>query len=137
MRIKHVPDTFEKLQVLGGMATDDVLSRPEPTSRTGTPYTSARRNSVPGVYKASMPNGKTISLMRVMFTRLLQVRLSLLPKQQLGAEKALRVQGRRTGERIWRTASPPHGKRTLPELRHRGKQFEDYGTDAQGYRRRP
>ena len=68
MRIKHVPDTFEKLQVLGGMATDDVLSRPEPTSRTRSPYTSARRNAVPGVYKASMPNGKKISLMRVMFT---------------------------------------------------------------------
>ena len=68
MRIRHVPDTFEKLQVLGGMATDDVLSRPEPTSRTSTPYTSARRNSAPGVYKASMPNGKKISLMRVMFT---------------------------------------------------------------------
>ena len=68
MRIKHVPDTFEKLQVLGGMATDDVLSRPEPSSRTHTPYTSARRNAVPGVYKASMPNGKKMSLMRVMFT---------------------------------------------------------------------
>ena len=47
-----------------------MLSRPE-TSSNGlrrTPYTLARRNTVPGVYRAAMPNGKFISLMRVMFT---------------------------------------------------------------------
>ena len=68
MLIKHTPDTFEKLHILGGMASDDILSRPAPGSRTAAPYTSARRNPVPGVYKAAMPNGKFISLMRVMFT---------------------------------------------------------------------
>ena len=68
MLIKHTPDTFEKLHILGGMASDDILSRPPPGSRTPAPYTSARRNPVPGVYKAAMPNGKFISLMRVMFT---------------------------------------------------------------------
>ena len=68
MLIKHTPDTFEKLHILSGMASDDILSRPPPSGRTPAPYTSARRNPVPGVYKAAMPNGKFISLMRVMFT---------------------------------------------------------------------
>jgi predicted DNA-binding helix-hairpin-helix protein len=68
MLIRHTPDTFEKLHILGGMASDDILSRPTSGNRTPAPYTSARRNPVPGVYKAAMPNGKYISLMRVMFT---------------------------------------------------------------------
>lgn len=68
MLIRHTPDTFEKLHILGGMASDDILSRPTPSGRTQAPYTSARRNPVPGVYKAAMPNGKFINLMRVMFT---------------------------------------------------------------------
>ncbi len=59
------------MQILGGMATDDILSRPE-ESRTYAasrgPYANPRNNPLPGVYKASMPNGKKISLMRVMFT---------------------------------------------------------------------
>jgi predicted DNA-binding helix-hairpin-helix protein len=53
------------------MATDDVLSRPEPTgSRNAvrSSYATGDRNPVPGVYRAAMPNGKYISLMRVMFT---------------------------------------------------------------------
>ena len=69
MLIKHTPDTFEKMHILGGMASDDILSRPTaPGRNTPAPYTSARRNPVPGVYKAAMPNGKFINLMRVMFT---------------------------------------------------------------------
>ena len=68
MLIKHTPDTFEKLHILGGMASDDILSRPAPGRTTPAPYTSARRNPAPGVYKAAMPNGKFINLMRVMFT---------------------------------------------------------------------
>ena len=68
MLIKHTPDTMEKLHVLGGMASDDILSRPSPAGKTQTPYTSRARGMPPGVYKAAMPNGKTISLMRVMYT---------------------------------------------------------------------
>ena len=71
MLIKHTPDRFEKLQILGGMATDDMLSRPEERRVTYTgrgPYSAPRKNPVAGVYKAAMPNGKYISLMRVMFT---------------------------------------------------------------------
>ena len=30
MLIRHTPDTFEKLHILGGMAGDDILSRPAP-----------------------------------------------------------------------------------------------------------
>ena len=71
MLIKHTPDAYEKLQILGGMATDDILSRPDDAGSgrvSGAPYSMRGKNPLPGVYKASMPNGKKISLMRVMFT---------------------------------------------------------------------
>ena len=29
MLIRRTPDTYEKMQALGGMASDDILSRPE------------------------------------------------------------------------------------------------------------
>ena len=66
MLIKHVPDTFEKLSILGGMAGDDVLSHPG--SPRPAPYSARKKNPLPGVYRAAMPNGKYINLMRVMFT---------------------------------------------------------------------
>ena len=71
MLIKHTPDAYEKLQILGGMATDDILSRPGDTGNSRisrAPYSMRAKNPLPGVYKASIPNGKKISLMRVMFT---------------------------------------------------------------------
>ena len=68
MLIKRTPDTLEKLHALGGMASDDILSRPQPGERQNGHYARRERNTVPGVYKARMPNGKTISLMRVMLT---------------------------------------------------------------------
>ncbi len=67
MLINRSPDTHEKLQVLGGMASDDILSRPE-AGRRRMPYSLPKNNPAPGVYRASMPNGKRINLMRVMFT---------------------------------------------------------------------
>lgn len=67
MLIRRTPDAYEKLQILGGMASDDILSQPERKKERG-PYSEPRKNPMPGVYKASMPNGKTISLLRVMFT---------------------------------------------------------------------
>lgn len=68
MLIRRIPETYEKLQLLGGMASDDILSQPQKRSRERRPYSDPKKNPIPGVYKASMPNGKTISLMRVMFT---------------------------------------------------------------------
>ena len=68
MLIRRTPDTYEKLQLLGGMASDDVLSQPQRKPKERRPYSDPKKNPLPGVYKASMPNGKTISLMRVMFT---------------------------------------------------------------------
>ena len=68
MLVKRAPDTFEKLHALSGMASDDILSRPRPGERQRAPYAVRERSPVPGVYKAQMPNGKTISLMRVMYT---------------------------------------------------------------------
>ena len=72
MLIQRTPDAYEKLQILGGMAAaDDILS---PTlygkskDNFRMPYSDPKKNSVPGVYRASMPNGKFINLMRVMFT---------------------------------------------------------------------
>ena len=69
MLIRHFPDVYEKLQILGGMAGDDILSPPERLRSRGTaPYSAAKKNPVPGVYRAAMPNGRYINLLRVMFT---------------------------------------------------------------------
>ena len=79
MLIKRTPDVYEKIQILGGMAGDDVLA----PSQSGTsprgqgkwvgkgvtgPYSAPEKRPLAGVYRASMPNGKFINLMRVMFT---------------------------------------------------------------------
>ena len=75
MLIQRAPDVYEKLRHLGGMATDDVLSpaeRSDGAARPGEGWerVGPRGGVTPhaGVYKAAMPNGKRISLMRVMFT---------------------------------------------------------------------
>ena len=71
MLVKTAPDAYDKLRLLGGMAGDDVLSE-DAARRFNMPrnaYSQFRNRDMPaGVYKAIMPNGKTISLMRVMFT---------------------------------------------------------------------
>ena len=69
MLVKHTPDAYEKLQILGGMqvAGDDVLSRPM-KGGIGNFHFEPERFSTSGVYQAKMPNGKHINLMRVMFT---------------------------------------------------------------------
>ncbi len=69
--IKRAPDTYQKIKALGGMASDDMLSRPErpgSTRRDKAPYSAPRNNPAPGVYRSALPNGKYINLMRVMFT---------------------------------------------------------------------
>ncbi len=79
--ISTEPDRFEKLKALSTMAGDDVLGRPPAVSQfrrdltpSGdgrtyrAPYSRKEKNPMPGIYKASMPGGKTISLMRTMFT---------------------------------------------------------------------
>jgi predicted DNA-binding helix-hairpin-helix protein len=82
MLIRHVPDAYEKLHILGGMAGDDILS---PSSDSNgprvsrMPYRSPAKNSIPSVYKAAMPNGKYISLMRVMFTDLCMLDCAYCP----------------------------------------------------------
>ena len=75
MLIQRAPDVYEKLRHLGGMATDDVLSpaeRSDGMARPGEGWerVGPRGGVTPhaGVYRAAMPNGKRISLMRVMFT---------------------------------------------------------------------
>ena len=68
MLVKHTPDRYEKLAILGGMASDDILYPPEQRGGRRGPYPQPNKNPTPGVYRASMPNGKYISLMRVMFT---------------------------------------------------------------------
>ena len=37
MLIKRTPDTYEKIQALGGMASDDILSRPGPEATKTAP----------------------------------------------------------------------------------------------------
>jgi predicted DNA-binding helix-hairpin-helix protein len=80
MLISTEPDRFEKLRALSTMAADDVLARPGGTKfrsdyvqpddgRTYRgPYSRPEKNPMPGVYRASMPGGKFINLMRTMFT---------------------------------------------------------------------
>ena len=83
MLIKRTPDVYEKIGILGGMAGDDLLapSRDGASSNgrgngqgkwagkgiTG-PYSAPGKRPLAGVYRAAMPNGKSINLMRVMFT---------------------------------------------------------------------
>ena len=71
MLIRRAPGTYEKIQALGGMASDDILSRPDrpgSTRRDRGPYSAPRNNPAPGVYRSALPNGKHVNLMRVMFT---------------------------------------------------------------------
>jgi len=71
MLIQRTPDVYEKLSLLGSMAGDDVLAPAEQGrgSQTGRrPYSADKKHPIPGVYRAAMPNGKFINLMRVMFT---------------------------------------------------------------------
>ena len=68
MLIKRTPDRYEKLAILGGMATDDILYPPEQRGGRKGPYPQPKKNPSFGVYRASLPNGKFINLMRVMFT---------------------------------------------------------------------
>ena len=68
MLIKRTPDAFEKLAILGGMASDDILTPPETRGGRRGPYPEPKKNPTFGVYRASMPNGRSINLMRVMFT---------------------------------------------------------------------
>ena len=81
MLISTEPDRFEKLRALSTMAADDIIARPSAKTKFRedyvvpgdgrtyrAPYSRPERNPMPGVYRASMPNGKFINLMRVMFT---------------------------------------------------------------------
>ena len=85
MLIKRTPDRYEKLHILGGMvAADDILTAGKAATDAGAggkfasgyatsgpnrvAYSDPRKNPTSGIYRASMPNGKKINLMRVMFT---------------------------------------------------------------------
>jgi len=72
--IQRAPDRYEKLRHLGAMATDDILA-PASTDERTVPRpdwsgiaASGGRTQQAGVYRAAMPSGKRISLLRVMFT---------------------------------------------------------------------
>ena len=77
MLIKRTPDVYEKIRILGGMAGDDVLAPSQAGSGSQSkwtgkgvtgPYSAPEKRPLAGVYRAAMPNGKFINLMRVMFT---------------------------------------------------------------------
>ena len=77
MLIKRTPDVYEKIGILGGMAGDDLLTPSQAGSgsqgkgaakgMTG-PYSRPSKRPLAGVYRAAMPNGKFMNMMRVMFT---------------------------------------------------------------------
>ena len=77
MLIKRTPDVYEKIGILGGMAGDDLLTPSQAGSGSqgkGTakgmtgPYSRPSKRPLAGVYRAAMPNGKFMNMMRVMFT---------------------------------------------------------------------
>ena len=71
MLVRVAPDQYDKLRHLGGMATDDVLTSNQEerfAAPSQSPMPRRNRDLPAGVYRAVMPNGKSISLMRVMFT---------------------------------------------------------------------
>ena len=69
MLIQTAPDVYDKLRHLGGMATDDVLTpNAVPSARSMEYKTRSGYTPIAGVYRAAMPNGKRISLLRVMFS---------------------------------------------------------------------
>ena len=85
MLIKRTPDRYDKLHILGGMAaSDDILTAGRATTEpsyshkfasgyaTSGPnriaYSDPRKNPAPGIYQSSLPNGKKVNLLRVMFT---------------------------------------------------------------------
>ena len=115
MLIKHTPDAYEKLQILGGMASDDILSRPEVGStarRSRGPYSAPKKNPVAGVYKASMPNGKHINLMRVMFTDFCKMDCAFCPNSHWVPRKryAFKV------DELARTFNELHSRHTVDGL---------------------
>lgn len=70
MLIQRSPDVYEKLHHLAGMATDDILAPPSAEPRDDWRDVAQRGGRTPlaGVYRAAMPGGKRIALLRVMFT---------------------------------------------------------------------
>lgn len=75
MLIRGQIDRYDKLQILGGGAINDDVLGPVgmASSFVRSPGTArlpsrANRETPAGIYRAAMPNGKFISLMRVMFT---------------------------------------------------------------------
>lgn len=70
MLIQTEPDKYEKLEVLASIAKDDLLSPQVPVDEPRADKTNKRIDPrlMAGVYPAQMPNGKTMSLLRTMFT---------------------------------------------------------------------
>ena len=124
MLIKSTPDRYDKLRTLGGMvAADDILTGGAARSEdagsgkfasgyaTSGPnrvaYSDSRKNPAPGIYKSSLPNGKKINLMRVMFTDFCKMGLRLLPQQHLRAPQAVRLQAGGVGGHLHGAAPAP------------------------------
>ena len=70
MLIQTEPDKYEKLEALASIAKDDLLSPQVPVDEPRAAKTNKRIDPrlMAGVYPAQMPNGKTMSLLRTMFT---------------------------------------------------------------------
>ena len=93
--VKRRPDRWEKMSLLGRMATDDIIlpsaagnggvvqPQPQPSQGMGLrgvqhrpgqqraragPYSSQRKTPTPGIYRSQLPNGKFTNLMQIMFT---------------------------------------------------------------------
>ena len=109
MLIKRAPNRYDKLRILGGMAAaDDILTAGKAAGDQQAGHTLAakfaagsigrgpnrvaysdpRKNPAPGIYKASLPNGKKINLMRVMFTDFCKMDCAYCPTASMSPASA-------------------------------------------------
>ena len=58
MLIRRTPDTYEKLQLLGGMASDDVLSQPQRKAKERRPYSDPKKNPLPASTRRRCPTAR-------------------------------------------------------------------------------
>ena len=137
MLIKQSPDAYDKLRILGGMASDDILSPPERRGDRGGPYPSAKKNPTYGVYRASMPNGKFINLMRVMFTDFCKMDCAYCPNSHWVPRKRYAFKVDELARTFMELTATADRQRTLPQLRHRRRRLQDHRAPGQGGRCRP
>ena len=145
MLIKSSPDRYDKLQILGGMAAaDDILTAGKADSGghslsgkfaagsfgrgpNRVAYSDPRKNPARRAStRASLPNGKKISLLRVMFTDFCKMDCAYCPNSIYVPRKRYCLQARGAGRHLCGAAPASGGGRAVPQLRHRRRRHQDH-----------